>query len=77
MTLKINDPLVAQLIKSEGLYDESELIASEEMSYAIQLHAKSFVTSMLEDLIMRPAGESFYAPSLVWPERNDRDYDRG
>ena len=67
MTLHVNDPLVRELLTSEGLYEVAEQIAADSIARAIKAHERSFISTMLEDLIMRPSAESFYGPKLAWP----------
>jgi hypothetical protein len=74
MTLHINDPLVRKLLGSEGLYEIAEQIGADAVKSAIRIHEKSFITTMLEDLIMRPSAESFYGSKLAWPGEQHGGY---
>ena len=79
MTLIVDDPLVRELLEDEGLYELADQIGTQAIGASIKIHEQTFIATMLEDLIMRPASESFYTPYLEWPgerawpgEMNDR-----
>ncbi len=54
MQLHVYDPLVRDLLREVGLIEKAEHIAVTSMKESMTIHARPFISTLLDDLILNP-----------------------